>query len=101
MVRHAYTQPFTVQVDTSNLGLGAVLSQPDEKGHFRVIAYASQRLKPAEQKYTTIEKECLAVIWAIEHFRPYLEGTTLNLETNHRGLQWLQNIKNPTGSLTR
>ncbi len=69
LVRPDYQQPFTVQVDASDLGLGVVLSHPHTNGHFQAIAYASCWLNSAEQKYATIEKECLTIIWAIEHFR--------------------------------
>lgn len=68
-----FERPFTLQIDARSIGLGAVLTQAEE-GQKRVVAYASRTLSDAERKYSTIEQECLAVLWSIRKFRPYLEG---------------------------
>ena len=69
----------------------------------RPIAYWSRKLKPAEVKYATIERELLAIIEAVRKFHVYLYGSTFVLETDHMPLAYLkkysENCKN--GRLTR
>ncbi|GBM53789.1 hypothetical protein AVEN_180441-1 [Araneus ventricosus] len=65
------SKPFRIRTDTSSYALGAVLTQgegPEE----HVIEYASRLLIPAEQNYSTTEREALAVVWALEKFRGYV-----------------------------
>ncbi len=82
-------KPFTLATDAavgddnSPGGLGAVLTQQIE-GHDRVIAYASRALKQCERSQSAFQLELQAVIWALEHFGPYLRHTTFEVITDHR-----------------
>ncbi|CAF4432075.1 unnamed protein product, partial [Didymodactylos carnosus] len=96
----SFGHPFTLQLDACDYGLGAILAQNiDGKEH--VIAYASRTLQPCERKYSAAERECLAIVWGTQHFRPYLEGRPFEVWTDHRSLTWLKNIKDPTSRLAR
>ena len=68
-----FNKPFVLQTDASNHGLGAILMQVQD-GEEVAIAYASRQLKPSEENYATIQKECLAIVWAIKYFHHYLFG---------------------------
>lgn len=95
-----FTLPFTVETDASDYGLGAVLSQEQEGGE-KVICYLSRSLTKAERKYSTTEKELLAILYAVEKLRPYLEMTKFKVVTDHYSLKWLFNIKSPSGRIAR
>ena len=89
-----------IQTDASGYGIGAVLVQPHEEGD-KVICYLSRSLTKQERVYTTSEREMLALVWAIQKLRPYIEGIPFTVITDHFSLKWLLNLKDPTGRLGR
>ena len=95
-----FSLSFTIQADASDYGLGAVLSQIHPDGE-HVVAYVSRSLDHRERKFSVTEKECLAVLFGISKFRPYVEGSRFSVITDHFSLKWLHSLKDPTGRLAR
>jgi hypothetical protein len=96
-----FSKPFILHTDASYQGLGAVLAQEDDKGHEHVIAYASRSLVGAEYNYAPTEIECLASVWAMKYFRPYIYMGEFTLVTDHSALQWMLNNPTPSKRMTR
>ncbi|KAM0713613.1 hypothetical protein Q7P37_010575 [Cladosporium fusiforme] len=79
----------TVETDASDYAIGAAcLSQPDDKGKLRPVAYLSRKMTPAELNYEIHDKELLAIIEAFRHWRVYLEGhpEEITVITDHKNL---------------
>lgn len=86
------SKTFILRTDASDTGLGAVLMQTHQ-GTLHPIAYASRKLLPRETAYSTIEKECLALVWGIQKFNAFLYGVPFIVQTDHQPLSYLQRAK--------
>lgn len=95
-----FTKPFIFMTDASKYAVGAALSQIHD-GLEHPVAYASHQLNSAEQKYGATEQECLAVAWAVCHFRCYLYGRSFKVVTDCQLLKWLMNKRDPSLRLAR
>ena len=90
-----FSLPFHLYTDASTAGLGAILAQVWE-GKERIICCASLSLNQAEKAYPATKLECLAIVWAVAKFRPYLMSMPFEVYTDHYALQWLKTMR--TGS---
>ena len=88
---------FILKTDASGISVGAVLCNSDN----RPIAYASRTLNKAEKNYPTIEKELLAIVWSVKYFRPYLFARHFKIQTDHKPLVYLFNIRDPSSRLLK
>ncbi|UYV84472.1 hypothetical protein LAZ67_X002313 [Cordylochernes scorpioides] len=85
--------PTVITTDASHSGIGCVVSQPSEKGEERIVACASRTLSDAERKYSIVEKEALACVWACEKFRRWVWGLKFTLRTDQSSLTTLLTTK--------
>ena len=87
---------FKLYTDALDIGLRAVLMQEDDQRKDRVICYEAKTLLPAEKNYSITEKECLAIMWAMQKFKYFLEGGQLfKVYTDHAVLKILMTHENP------
>jgi hypothetical protein len=94
-----FDEPFAVHCDASNDGIGAMLTQKQDNREV-VIAYMSKSFNKHERNYSTTERETLAVISALEHWRCYVDnGKEFTVYTDHAALKWFLNLSNPSGRL--
>ena len=101
LVSPNFEKHFYIQCDASNVGIGAVIFQKDDEGGEHPIEFFSEKLNKAQQNYTVSEKECLAVIRAIEKFRHYIDLMPFTVITDHSSLKWLMSQKDLCGRLGR
>lgn len=91
---------FNFTTDARQFAIGDVLSQgtvPTDQP----IAYAGRISNKVEINYSVIQKELLAIIWAVKYFRPYLYGQKFNIITDHQPLTFLFGIKDVSSQLMR
>ena len=95
-----FSQAFRLYTDASTAGLGAILAQVRE-GKERIICCASRALNKAEKSYPATKLECLAIVWAVAKFRPYLMAMPFEVFTDHYALQWLKTMRTGSALLHR
>ena len=74
--------------DASDYEIGVVLGQRTEK-IFKTINYANKTFNEAQENYSTIENEMLAMVFACEKFKPYILGSHVIIHTDHAAIKYL------------
>ena len=94
---------FKLAVDASDVGIGAVLLQEDNDGIDHPVCYFSKKFNKHQKNYSTIEKECLALILAIQQFEVYLTSSIspIVVFSDHNPLSFLHKLKNKNQRLLR
>ena len=95
-----FSQAFRLYTNASTAGLGTILAQV-HNGMERIICCASRALNQAEKAYPATKLECLAIVWAVAKFRPYLMAMPFEVFTNHYALQWLKTMRKGSAHLHR
>ena len=98
-----YTEQFTLFVDASDVGAGAVITQRgnDETDH--PVSFYSKKFDKHQRNYSTIEKECLSLILALQHFDVYINVTLhpVIIYTDHNPLTFINRMKNSNQKILR
>ena len=92
--------PFKVMWDARDLAIGEVLWQREEEKPY-VVYYAMKTLNEAQRNYTTIEKELLVMVYALDKFRAYLLGSDIIIFIDHSALKYLLTKQNGKARLIR
>uniref|UniRef100_A0A8C5E2N5 ribonuclease H n=1 Tax=Gouania willdenowi TaxID=441366 RepID=A0A8C5E2N5_GOUWI len=92
----SFERPFKVAVDACDSGVGAVLLQDDGEGVEHPVSFFSKKLNRHQRWYSTIEKEALALIMALEHFEVYVgcSSVPVVIYTDHNPLVFLDRMRN-------
>ena len=98
-----FSCPFKLAVDASDVAASAVLLQEGQGGVDHPICYFSQKFNKHQRNYSTIEKECLALVLVLQHFEVYVSSTSVPLEvfSDHNPLVFLHKLKNKNQRLLR
>src|SRR5215475_420824 len=83
--------PFHIEVDSSDFGMGGVLSQKDSNGNSAPIAFFSRKFSPTEINYSVYDKELLAIVTACKEWRHFIQGSQHStiILTDHKNLEFL------------
>lgn len=96
-----FNKPFALCTDASKHSLGAVLVQEDETGFQHPISFASRKLKASELNYSVFEKEALAIVFGVQHFRQYLIGQDFTIYCDQKSLSYVLNLKDHNSRIAR
>ncbi|KAI4293213.1 hypothetical protein PAPHI01_2487 [Pancytospora philotis] len=92
---------FFVTTDASDYAISGILSQKDDAGREHIVHSYSKSMEKAQRNYSVTDKELLAVVKTLEHFRKYLVGKPFILKTDHQALTSLHKSQNLNARLAR
>lgn len=97
------SRPFRIECDASDYAVGAVLLQQDPKcdDAWKPVAFISKKLSDAERNYPTQERELLAILFACKTWRCFVEGSSYEVFTDHRPLQYYKSSSKVSPRLVR
>ena len=90
---------YSVDTDSSGSQIGCTLFQAADSGQREPLQYWSRSLNTHERNYSTPEKECLAVVWALLTFRPYLQYEKFTVFSHQSSLRWVRSVGDTSGRL--
>jgi len=96
-----HTRQLSLFVDASEIAVGAALTQCDHQGRFRPIAFASSKLTQTQQRWSTIEREAYASLWALQKYKYWIFGTRIVLYSDHNPVTFLTETTPKSSKLMR
>ena len=98
-----FDKEFKLAVDASDVGAGSVLLQEDDNGNDHPVCYYSKKFNKHQRNYSTVEKECLSLILALQHFEVYLASSVapIVIFTDHNPLTFIHKMKNKKPAFTQ
>ncbi|GJJ73051.1 hypothetical protein EMPS_05409 [Entomortierella parvispora] len=96
-----FEKDWFVFVDACVYAIGGALEQRDGDGQLRPVYFYSKTLQGAERNYGTFEQECLAIVYCVKKFRPYILGRQTTVYSDHAPLAWLFSKSDLTGRPAR
>ena len=98
-----FNKEFKLAVDASDVGAGGVLLQEDDNGVDHPVCYFSKKFNKHQKNYSTVEKECLSLILALQHFEVYLTSSSspIVVFSDHNPLTFIHKMKNKNQRLLR
>ena len=98
-----FKSSFKLVVHASDVAAGAVLLQEDDDGVEHPVCYLSKKFHKNKKNYCTIEKECLALVLALQHFEAYVTPSSLSIVVygDHNPLAFIHKMKDKNQRLLR
>jgi len=96
-----YGQPCRILTDASEKSVRCCLVQWDASGAEKPIAFASAKLSPTQMRWSTIEREAYAVVFALRIFRNFVFGSKITIFSDHNRMLYLRECAPKSAKLTR
>lgn len=96
-----YAKTFIIYTDSSDIGVGSVLGQEDNNKVFKPIAYASKKFNDTESRWSTIDKEAYAILYALSQFEVIIFGYNIVVYTDHSPLKFISDSVKHSPKLIR
>ena len=96
-----FNKPYNIHVDSSDYAVGALISQTDENGIERPIAFASRKLNDTQRGWSTIEKESYGAMWALQKYRNWLFLAKITVFCDHNPVTYLTEASPKSAKLMR
>ena len=98
-----FSKPFCIAVDSCDIGTGSVLTQQDDAGIDHPVCFFSKKFNTHQRNYSTIEKEALGLILALQHFEAYVDSSSVPVVvyTDHNPLTFVHKMRTKNQRLLR